>query len=122
LPIDVAMEGFCPVTLWKTRTWKPGRQEFASEYEGQTYFLASADQREIFKQSPERYAPRLLGCDPVLLTDENEAVPGTTKFGAYYEGALYLFKNLDTRKRFRDDPEPYIRIQQVKLDPTKIQR
>lgn len=119
LPAEIAMDGFCPVSLFKTRAWTQGKEQFAYDYEGQTYWLSGSDQLAAFKADPTRYAPRLLGCDPVLLTETNEAVPGSTKFGAVFDGSLYLFKDSVSRKKFREDPAQFTKTQQVKLDDKK---
>ncbi len=119
LPAEIAMDGFCPVSLFKSRSWTQGKEQFSHEYEGQVYWLSGADQLAAFKADPPRYAPRLLGCDPVLLTETNEAVPGSTKFGAVFDGSLYLFKDGNSRKRFREDPAQFTKTQQVKLDDKK---
>lgn len=118
-PVEVAMDGFCPVTLNKTRAWKEGRKQFAYDYEGQRYYMSSAKELETFKSNPSRYAPRILGCDPVSLTTRNEALPGTTKFAAYFDGGLYLFRDEASRKQFKRDPTQYTRIQTVKVESKK---
>ena len=117
--VEVGMDGFCPVTLHKTRAWKEGRKEFHYDYEGQRFYLASAKDLATFKSNPARYAPRILGCDPVSLTNKSEALPGTTKFAAYFDGGLYLFRDDASRKQFRKDPTRFTRIQTVKIESKK---
>jgi YHS domain-containing protein/thiol-disulfide isomerase/thioredoxin len=118
--VFVALDGYCPVTLRTTRTWKAGSKQYSLEHDGQTYLFLAAKNRDEFKSNPARYAPRLMGCDPVVLADSDLAVRGSTKFGAYYEGDLFLFESADTRARFRKDPARYTRIKHV-LKPEDIQ-
>ncbi len=120
-PAEPALDGYCPVTLWTTRTWKRGTPKLSYEYQGQTYNFLSSVEFEKFKADPARYAPRLLGCDPVILSERDLAIPGTTKFGAYYEGELYLFESGDSRSRFRNDPRKFTRTAHV-LKPEDVRK
>ncbi|MSR56156.1 MAG: DUF255 domain-containing protein [Planctomycetaceae bacterium] len=106
----IGLDGYCPVTLRATRTWKTGETRFACEYDGQTFFFLASDKLEEFKANPDRYVPRLLGCDAVVLAESNLVARGSTKFGAFYEGELFLFETSDSRARFRKDPPRYIHL------------
>lgn len=119
-PAFVALDGYCPVTLRTTRTWKAGSKQFSLEHDGQTFFFLAAANRDEFRSNPARYAPRLMGCDPVVLSDSDLAIRGSTKFGAFYEGDLFLFESAETRARFRKDPARYTRVRHV-LKPEDIQ-
>jgi len=109
----LALDGYCPVTLRSTRSWKSGSSDITLDHDGQTFYFAAADKRDEFKAHPDRYAPRLLGCDPVVLAENDLAVRGSVKFGAYYEGELFLFETADSRVKFRKDPSRYARLQHV---------
>jgi YHS domain-containing protein/thiol-disulfide isomerase/thioredoxin len=115
----LAMDGYCAVTLRATRSWKPGQKQFSLEHDGQTFLFLAADQRDEFKANPVRFAPRLLGCDPVVLAESDLAVRGSTKFGAYYEGELFLFESTETRARFKKEPARYVRLKHV-LKPEDV--
>ena len=58
-------------------------------------------------------APRLLGCDPVTLAENDVAVRGSTQFGAFYDGALFLFESADSRTKFRKAPTRYSQLKHV---------
>lgn len=117
----VGLDGFSPVSLNLHRKWEIGTPEFAWEFKGLTYYMADEVELNLFRKHPERYAPRLLGCDPVALWESDRAVPGDTLYGAYFDGDLYLFQSDETRKKFKANPAQYTRIQHVlKLD--QIQR
>ena len=116
----LALDGYCPVTLRSTRTWKTGSKDFSFVHDGQTFYFTAATARDEFKANPGRFAPRLLGCDPVALAESDLAVRGSVKFGAYFEGELFLFENADSRAKFRKDPTRYARAQHVlKLEDVK---
>ncbi len=117
----VGLEGYCPVTLRSTRAWKAGSKDFAFDHDGQTFYFATAGLRDEFKSNPRRFAPRLLGCDPVVLSESDLAIRGSVKFGAFYEGELYLFETADTRAKFRKEPGRYARQQHV-VKPEDVKR
>lgn len=117
----VGLDGYCPVTLRSTRAWKAGNKDFALDHDGQTFYFAAADMRDEFKANPRRFAPRLLGCDPVVLSESDLAIRGSVKFGAFYEGELFLFETADNRSKFRKDPTRYARQQHV-VKPEDVKR
>jgi YHS domain-containing protein/thiol-disulfide isomerase/thioredoxin len=117
----VGLDGFSPVALTLRRQWNRGKPEFAWEHKGITYHLASREELEDFRKKPEDFAPKLLGCDPVVLWETDRAVPGDTRYGAFLDGDLYLFQTADTRKRFKANPSRFTRIQHV-LRVDKIDR
>lgn len=110
----VAMDGYCPVTLAATREWVKGDSEFSAEHRGQIYYLASAEQKSEFVADPQKFVPRLLGCDPVILRDTDLAVPGSIRFGAYYDDELYLFASQENRTAFKSEPQRYTRTRVVR--------
>lgn len=120
-PASLALDGYCPVTLRTSRTWKPGQKEHACEHQGQIFYFASQKLVQDFKADPNRFAPRLLGCDPVVLSESDLAVLGSTQYGAFYDGELYLFESAETRARFRANPARYSRTKHV-LSPTDVKK
>ncbi|QDU02733.1 Thioredoxin-2 [Gimesia chilikensis] len=112
-PDRVGLEGYSPVALTRDREWKKGQEEFSWPYQGITYHLASRRELEIFKVDPGRYAPQLLGCDPVILNKQDRAIPGDTKYGAYYDRNLYLFVDLESREEFKKNPDRFSRTMHV---------
>jgi thiol-disulfide isomerase/thioredoxin/YHS domain-containing protein len=119
--ILLAMDGYCPVTLRMTRTWKAGSSDITLEHDGQTFYFTAPDKRDAFKANPKKFAPRLMGCDPVALARNDVAVRGSVKFGAFYEGELFLFETAENRTAFRKDPGRYAKLQHA-LKPEDIQK
>jgi YHS domain-containing protein len=112
--------GYCPVTLSSRRKWEKGVPQFASTYQGQTYYMATEEALKDFQQHPSRYAPQLLGCDPVLVAKDERAIPGSTRYAAFYDDELYLFSSDETRKEFKSEPDRFIR-EKVVLDIDQIE-
>lgn len=113
--ILVGLKGHSPVSLFETRKWVKGDKRYAWEHQGLTYFMTSPAELAKFREQAEQYAPKLLGCDPVLYFDEQRAVPGSTQYAAFYHESLYLFTNAETRAKFREHPEDYTRRRTVLL-------
>jgi YHS domain-containing protein/thioredoxin-related protein len=117
----VGLDGFSPVSILMKKEWIKGSSEFAFDFKGITYYLSNQQEYDSFRAAPEDFAPRLLGCDPVVLWESDRAVQGTPTYGAFYDGELYLFESLESRTKFKANPPRYIRIQHV-LNIDNIER
>lgn len=107
------LDGYCPVTLWRNRKWEKGSPQFRVEYHDQVFLVASEADLQEFNENPARYAPRFLGCDPVVVWNSDRAVLGSTQFGAFYNDQLYLFTSDENRQTFKADPDKYTRTRVV---------
>ncbi len=112
--------GYCPVTLSSSRRWEKGVPQFAGTFRGQTYHMATEEALKDFQQNPVRYAPQFLGCDPVLVAKDDRAIPGSTRYAAFYDDVLYLFSSDETRKLFKGEPDRFVR-EKVVLDLDQIE-
>lgn len=119
----VGLEGFCPVQLLGERKWVSGQEELSETYRGVTYYLSSEAAREDFRKNPRKYSPQNLGCDPVVLYKDQQAVTGKIKFGAFFDSQLYLFDTSENRKSFKESPLKYTKIRHaIKIDELAGQR
>lgn len=109
----IGIDGFSPVALTKYRKWVRGSADYTWDYQGITYQMASREELLEFRADPEAYAPRLLGCDPVILWETDRAVAGRTLYGAFYNDELYFFVSAENRKRFKANPQRFIKTQHV---------
>jgi YHS domain-containing protein len=107
----LGLDGFCPVTLHQRRSLRPGNPEFAAVHQGIRYYFANAELRNLFRADPTRYAPAVQGCDPITLTREQRAIQGSIRFGAWYNGRLYLFQSEANRRLFSASPAGWTKIQ-----------
>lgn len=113
----VGLEGYSPVAITKSRQWNRGSSQFSWDYKGVLYYMSSREELLEFRKSPETYAPKLLGCDPVILWESDRAVSGSPEFAAFFDGELYLFRSEDRRKQFKANPTKFTRLQQaLKVD------
>src|SRR6185437_11620230 len=56
-PGDVALTGYCPVSLVDGQRLIPGQPALALTYNGRVYRFADAAMREAFRKQPERFMP-----------------------------------------------------------------
>lgn len=111
----VGLDGYCPVTLWRTREWSKGKTTFGADFQGVRFYFASLADRDDFIAEPTRYAPQLLGCDPVALWETERAIAGTAKYAAFFDGELYLFNAVANRDRFKQSPPQFTKTRHVNL-------
>ncbi len=115
------LDGYCPVEIGLNRRWVRGKDAFVVEYKDIKYRISSKEHLDRFKLKPELYAPQVLGCDPVVLSKSQRAIPGKTSFGAFFDGKLYLFQSRSSRTTFKENPLKYTRLQHA-LKADKIER
>ncbi len=116
----LGLEGFCPIRLHTNRAWVRGNAEIQAEYRGIVYYFADASARDEFLSDPDRYAPRNLGCDPVVLTDSQRAVTGRIQYGAFFDNQLFLFSSMENKAEFRRNPLRFTRIRHA-VKPAEIE-
>ena len=103
----LGLEGYSPVNLADASEWVAGKEELSLVYRGIRYRFAGAEQQAAFRKSPENYAPKHLGCDPLVLFKTGKAVAGDIRFGAVYQGKIFLMSTADNQKTFVADPAVY---------------
>jgi YHS domain-containing protein len=103
----VGLEGYCPVTLVNESRWQRGKSEHSATYGGRLYSFVDAERQRQFEESPQKYAPVLGGCDPVLWQEKSVRAQGRRQHGLFYDGKIILFVDENTLKRFADAPERY---------------
>ncbi len=89
----VALSGYDAVAYMKQNKAVKGSKDFTSNYEGVTYYFASAADRDEFNRNPAMYEPQYGGWCAYAMGKKGEKVsidPGTFKI---VNGKLYLFYN-----------------------------
>lgn len=117
--IRLGLNGFSPVTLTETQTWKKGDAAFRHEFQGVTYQLTSAAELDQFQKSPERYVPALHGCDPVALANEQSVQTGFIELGVTYRSRIYFFATRQARDQFLQTPSRFASTQELAFFTTR---
>lgn len=93
---SIAMQGNCPVAYFALSKPTPGNSEYASSYEGKTYYFVNEEAKQEFDKDPEKYIPAFGGLCAFGMSIEKEFESDPTNF-KIIDGRLYLFlKNDDT--------------------------
>jgi|SRR5579864_2582855 len=103
----VALAGYCPVSLVRSRRLEVGRTSLSVHYDGREYRFATAEFRATFLKEPERYLPASGGACVVSQVDREQAVAGNPRYGVLYRGRLYLCADRPARDCFVKSPERY---------------
>ncbi len=122
LPPPLALEGYCPVSLLETDTWKKGDPKYGVIHRGRLYLFATAAEKEKFFANPDQYSPVLAGIDPVLLAESGVPVEGKRAHGVVYRKRVYLFDSEDNLKRFWQQPERYAAPIRQAMEEGKVRK
>lgn len=103
----VALEGYCPVAYFAVNKPVRGKAEYASEHNGVTYYLVSADAKEAFDAEPEKYIPAYGGwcAFGMSISDKFPVDPTNFKIA---DGRLLVFlrnENVDARALWNQGDE-----------------
>ena len=109
---QISLEGYCPVTLVRSRVWTPGDKKWGAVHEGRIYLFAGPEQQQVFLANPEIYAPLMAGYDPVRFADTGQLVPGHRGFGLYIAdpGPFALFADEGSLQKFHANSDYYFNV------------
>lgn len=110
IEVPLALEGFCPVTLCAEERWVSGNPAYCTMYQGHIFRFASLEALTTFVRNPANYIPVAMGEDIVLMADRNKRVEGDRKFGAWFQGRIFLFSSQETLNAFENRPRYYMDI------------
>ena len=108
--VPLALEGFCPVTLCSEERWVSGNPAYCTLYQGHIFRFASLEAIATFARNPANYMPIAMGEDIVFMVERNKRVNGNRKFGAWFQGRVFLFSSQETLDTFAARPEYYTEI------------
>jgi YHS domain-containing protein len=102
----LALKGYDPVAYFTDAKPTPGREQFELLWDGQRYRFASAQHRDMFRTSPDRYAPQFGGLCAMNLSNgvKRESDPHNWVIS---NGNLYVFAGERGMQNFSKAPEDY---------------
>ena len=103
----LAIDGFDPVAYFVDGAPKVGRAELEFRFHGATWRFQNEGNRAAFAASPEVYAPRFGGHDPLAVA-RGAATPGHPALWLIADQRLYLFYSAEARAAFARSPESAI--------------
>ncbi|MDR2755224.1 MAG: thioredoxin family protein [Planctomycetaceae bacterium] len=108
--VPLGLEGYCPVLLSTEERWIPGNPAYYTMYRGHVFRFSSEEAMVEFMKTPALYAPVAMGEDIVLMVDRNKKVYGNRKYGAWFQGRVFLFSSQESLDSFASRPEYYAEI------------
>lgn len=107
--VDLAMKGYCPVSIITLNRAVMGGASFRSVYQGFTYHLADAETKAKFDADPAKWVPQFGGfCTTALGGSYGNRLSADPAVYRVRDGKLYLFSSERARNSFDPDPERYI--------------
>lgn len=100
----LALKGYDPVAYFTDAKPTPGLEQFELLWDGQRYRFANAQHREMFKASPDKYAPQFGGLCAMNLSNgvKRESDPNNWVIS---NGNLYVFAGERGMQNFTKDPQ-----------------
>ncbi len=90
---NVAIEGYDPVAYFTQDQAVEGSKKYTYAHDGITYHFSSADNRQKFKENPEKYEPQYGGWCAYAMGLDGEKVKINPETFKIVDGKLYLFYN-----------------------------
>ena len=109
---DLAIKGYDTVSYFTKGEPKMGSDKYTSAYNGAIYHFASAENRDLFKASPSKYAPQYGGFCAMGVAMNQKFDTDPTAWHIRGD-KLYLNLNKDVQKRWLTDVPGHLEISQV---------
>lgn len=103
-PPPLAIRGFDPVAYFTTQRATPGDRRFEYEWDEHVWRFATAQNLQLFKADPVRYAPQFANFCAVALA-RGEVLEANPEYWLISDGRLYLFGKAQGPELFRRDIE-----------------
>lgn len=102
----LALKGYDPVAYFTDAKPTPGLGQFEILWDGQRYRFANARHRDMFKASPDKYAPQFGGLCAMNLSNgvKRESDPNNWVIS---NGSLYVFAGERGLQNFTKAPQDY---------------
>ncbi|MEG0869258.1 MAG: YHS domain-containing (seleno)protein [Hafnia sp.] len=105
---DVAILGYDPVAYFVDRKPKAGQDQYSYRWMGATWKFSTAEHLQLFKASPEKYAPQYGGYCAYGVAKDNLVSIEPDKWKVL-NGKLYLNYDGDVQKKWLVDPAGFIK-------------
>jgi len=104
---NVAIKGFDTVAFFKNNLPKEGKAEFSQEWNGAKWYFSSAENRDEFARSPEKFAPQFGGyCSWAV--SQGYTADGDPKAWKVVDGKLYLNYNQKVKEKWETEQQKLI--------------
>lgn len=95
---SAAIKGYDPVAYWNSDQPQKGSKQFSHEWRGARWHFANEENKTLFIENPEKYAPQYGGyCAWAMADGKGRTVPVDPEAWSIENGKLYLNYNLKVR-------------------------
>jgi YHS domain-containing protein len=117
---DLAIQGYDSVSYFTPGAPVKGSGNYTATYKNAIYQFSSAENRDLFKQEPEKYAPQYGGfcAFGVTMNRKFDTDPLAYKI---VDNKLYLNLNTDVQKKWLTDVNGYLATSEQNWDGIKDQ-
>lgn len=106
-PGGVAIRGYDPVAYFEERRPVKGSPSWSVQFQGSTFYFASAAHRDVFSAAPEQYAPQYGGFCAFGAAKGYKAKIDPDAF-SLVNGKLYLNYSVSVREQWLENVPGYI--------------
>ena len=103
-----AINGYCTVCYFTSNKAVKGKEQFSSQYDGETYLFDTLQSKALFDANPSKYVPQYDGYCAYGVSFGKKIEVDPTVFSVV-DDKLYLNKNRLIGKSFSKDPKGYIK-------------
>jgi YHS domain-containing protein len=100
----LALQGYDPVAFFTQNQPVAGSPDITASHQGATYRFSSIDNKKVFEQEPDKYAPAFGGYCAYAVS-EGSTAPVDISTWQLLHGRLVLNKNPDIARLFNKDRE-----------------
>jgi protein disulfide-isomerase len=106
---ELAMDGFCPVTVIREQRWTEGSPEYGVIHLGKLYLFVSEQAMQTFLADPAPFTPVLNEIDVVRFFEEKKIVPGKREWGVKdpVYNRMFFFADEAARNHFEKSYDRY---------------
>lgn len=106
---ELAMQGFCAVTVINENRWVEGKSEYGVIHLGKLYLFSSQQAMGAFLAEPAPFTPVLNEIDVVRFFEERKIVRGKREFGVLdpVHNRMFFFADEAALKHFENEYERY---------------
>ena len=106
---ELAIQGFCPVTVIKEDRWIEGNPKLGVVHLGRLYLFANTDAMQAFLADPIPFTPVLNEIDVVRFFEEKKIVPGKREWGLKdpTHNRMFFFADEAAMNHFWNEYERY---------------
>ncbi|KAA5547313.1 DUF255 domain-containing protein [Roseiconus nitratireducens] len=107
---ELAIEGYCAVSVIRDEQWVEGKPEFGVVHLGKLYLFANQQAMETFLADPVPYTPMLNEIDVVRFFEQKKIVPGRREWGVIdpVHNRMFFFADEAAMEHFEEHFERYL--------------